>query len=86
MTERIGSSGTPPRVRGTDNKWLVYAIPVVLIACIGGYYLFLGPNSNTGEPGGVEGIITDELGRALEGFRVSIIDGSLGFRDRGNYQ
>jgi hypothetical protein len=58
----------------------VYALPIILIAAsIGVYYLVLRPNSITGEPGGVEGIITDELGRALTGLRVIIIDGSVGF-------
>jgi hypothetical protein len=62
-----------------SSKWLVFALPVFLIAAsIGVYYLVLSPNS-IGEPGGVEGVITDELGRALPGLRVSIIDGSVGF-------
>jgi len=57
----------------------VYALPIVLIAAsIGVYFLVLRPNS-TGEPGGVEGIISDELGRPVAGLIVSIIDGSVGF-------
>ena len=64
---------------GIDSKWSMYVLPIVLIAAsIGVYYLVLRPNS-IANPGGVEGIITDELGRALSGLRVSIIDGSVGF-------
>ena len=64
---------------GIDRKWSMYVLPIVLIAAsIGVYYLVLKPNS-IASPGGVEGIITDELGRALSGLRVSIIDGSVRF-------
>jgi hypothetical protein len=57
----------------------MYALPIVLIAAsLGVYFLVLRPNP-TSEPGGVEGIISDELGRALSGLRVNIIDGSVGF-------
>ncbi|MFA9496538.1 MAG: hypothetical protein ACERKS_11550, partial [Candidatus Bathyarchaeota archaeon] len=64
---------------GIDRKWSMYVLPIVLIAAsIGVYYLVLKPNSIASR-GGVEGIITDELGRALSGLRVSIIDGSVGF-------
>jgi hypothetical protein len=59
---------------------LLIALPIVLIAAsIGVYYLVLRPNSITGASGGVEGIITDELGRAIKGLRVIIIEGSVGF-------
>jgi hypothetical protein len=65
--------------RGIDRRWSMYVLPIVLIAAsIGVYYLVLRPNS-IANPGGVEGIITDELRRALSGLRVSIIDGSVGF-------
>jgi len=62
-----------------DSKWFSIIIPVILIvSSIGIYYLILSPNS-TGDPGGVEGVITDELGRGIGGLRVIIIDGSVGF-------
>ena len=78
---------------GIDRKWLVIAFTVVIItASIRIYYLVLRPNL-TSSAGGVEGYITDELGRGVTGLRVSIIDGSVGFpeiavntREDGYYQ
>jgi hypothetical protein len=77
---------------GIDRKWFVIAFAAVLIiASIGVYYLVLKPNSTT--PGGVEGFITDDLGRSVSDLRVSIINGSVGFpeiavttREDGYYQ
>jgi hypothetical protein len=62
-----------------SRQWLSIALPVVLIAAsVGVYFVVLRPNL-PGDPGGVEGFITDELGRGIPGLRVSIIDGSVGF-------
>ena len=78
---------------GIDNKWLIIAFTAIIItASIGIYILVLRPNI-TSSSGGVEGYITDELGRGLPSLRVSIIDGSVGFpeiavntREDGYYQ
>ena len=77
---------------GIDRKWLVIVFAATLIiVSIGVNYLRLRPNSTT--PGGVEGFITDELGRSAPDLRVSIINGSVGFpemavttREDGYYQ